>query len=265
MSKAKSTSLLIATVLGLQILLCSTASAQKMDQQPLRSSLQLVAVTTPDWIAVEGRLQRYDRTKPGKHWKKVGDPITIVVGKKGNGWGRGLIPPDGAGPISLQDPVKKEGDGRSPAGVFRLTQAFGYSAEPPAGLKLPYIPLTPTVECVDDPGSQFYNRIVDRATIPSPDWHSSEHMASEGGAYVWGVVIDQNPTPAAAFAGSCVFLHVWAGRGQGTSGCTAMPQDQLEPILTWLEPARDPILVQLPIAEYKKLKKPWHLPKPPKS
>jgi L,D-peptidoglycan transpeptidase YkuD (ErfK/YbiS/YcfS/YnhG family) len=252
----------IARNLTFLIAAAAPALAQS-DPQPLSNARQLIVVTTPDWNAVEGRLQRYQRSKPGQHWNAIGDPLTIVVGKKGTAWGRGILPPPG--PISLQDPVKKEGDGKSPAGAFRLTSAFGYAPQPQPGWKMSYIPLTPTVECVDDSNSQYYNRIVDRSTIAAPDWHSSEHMASEGTAYVWGAVIDQNPTPSTAYGGSCVFLHVWAGRGQGTSGCTAMPQDQLRPILAWLDPAQQPILIQAPIASYKKLKEAWKLPNPPKT
>jgi len=44
-----------------------------------------------------------------------------------------------------------------------------------------------------------------------------------------------------------------------------MAQLQLEPILAWLDPAANPILVQLPQAQYKKLRKPWRLPKLPRS
>jgi D-alanyl-D-alanine dipeptidase len=128
---------------------------------------------------------------------------------------------------------------------------------------MPYIPLTPSIECVDDPTSHFYNRIVDRASV-STDWNSSEKMASAGAAYRWGAVIDHNAN-AVPNVGSCVFMHIWAGPGQGTAGCTAMPQDQFEPILAWLNPAAKPILVQLPVAQYDKLKKPWHLPKLPRS
>ena len=129
---------------------------------------------------------------------------------------------------------------------------------------MPYVNLTPTVECVDDTASKFYNRIVDRATV-SPDWHSSEHMSEAGIAYRWGAVIDHNVNPITPGLGSCVFLHIWAGPATGTAGCTAMPQDQLEPILAWLDPAARPILVQLPLAQYEKLKRPWHLPKFPKA
>ena len=252
----------IAFVAGL--LFSATAAAQAPDQQPLRSSLQMIMVTTTDWNTVEGRLQRYERARPGQPWKRVGDPIVIVMGKKGMGWGAGLVPTDDPAIRSPQDPVKKEGDGKSPAGVFRISTTFGYAAHKPANWKMPYISLTPSVECVDDSTSHFYNRIVDRATV-SADWHSSEHMSQAGDAYRWGAVIDHNVNPAVPSGGSCVFMHIWGGPGVGTAGCTAMPQAQLEPILAWLDPARGPILVQMPPPQYKKLKRPWHLPELPNS
>jgi D-alanyl-D-alanine dipeptidase len=246
------------------LLLCaaSTAAAQTSTQEPFRSSRQMIVVTTPDWNAVSGRLQRYERSKPEDRWKAVGGEIVIVVGKKGTGWGAGLIPTDGPGLRTPDDPVKKEGDGKSPAGVFRISTAFGYAAQAPPAWKMPYVSLTPSVECVDDSTSKFYNRIVDRASV-TPDWHSSEHMSEAGIAYRWGAVIDHNVNLTTPGVGSCVFLHIWAGPAMGTAGCTAMPQDQLEPILAWLNPASSPILVQLPRAQYKKLEKLWHLPNPP--
>ena len=222
----------------------------------------MIVVITLDWNSVPGLLQRYERTRPGQHWKPIGASIVIVVGKKGTGWGAGLFQTDTPGLRSPGDPVKKEGDGKSPAGVFRISTTFGYAAQAPPAWKMPYVSLTPSVECVDDSASRFYNRIVDRATV-SPDWHSSEHMSEAGVAYRWGAVIDHNVSPTTPGVGSCVFLHIWAGPATGTAGCTAMPQDQLEPILAWLDPTDSPILVQLPLAQYKKLKKPWRMPKPP--
>lgn len=245
-------------------LLLSAVAAPGSNQPPVRSSLQMIVVTTADWSTVDGRLQRYERTERGKDWKRVGDPIVIVVGKKGMGWGAGLVPTDDPATRGPQDPVKKEGDGKSPAGVFRIGTAFGYADQKPAGWKMAYVSLTPSVQCVDDSTSHFYNRIVDHATV-SPDWHSSEHMAEAGIAYRWGAVIDHNVDPTVPSVGSCVFVHIWGGPGVGTAGCTAMPQDQLEPILAWLDPAKSPILVQMPLAQYKKLKRPWHLPELPNS
>jgi D-alanyl-D-alanine dipeptidase len=243
---------------GLPFYLVSLAASQSQNQQPLSSSTQMIVVTTPDWNAVSGQLQRYERARAGTQWKPLGSPVVIVVGKTGLAWGSGLFPTNSDAIRTSQEPVKKEGDGKSPAGVFLFGSAFGYADRPLQGSKLPYIPLTPKVECVDDAASHFYNRILDRTSV-SPDWNSSEKMASAGEAYRWGAVIDHN-SDAIPNAGSCVFMHIWAGPGQGTAGCTAMPQDQLEPILAWLDPAAKPILVQLPVAQYKKLKTPWHLP-----
>ena len=239
--------------------LCLAPACVPAQQQPLGSSRQLVVVTTADWDAVEGSLQRYERAEAGGAWKPVGEPVVIVVGGKGMGWGTGLVATDRPGVRSPADPVKKEGDGKSPAGAFRFGTAFGDAAQAPSGWKLSYIRLTPTVECVDDIHSRSYNQIVDRATV-TPDWNSSEHMLSIGEAYRWGAVIENNANPIVPSAGSCVFMHIWSGRGRGTAGCTAMPQTELEPILAWLDPSRMPVLVQLPRAQYERLRKGWQLP-----
>jgi D-alanyl-D-alanine dipeptidase len=184
-----------------------------------------------------------------------------VVGKKGLGWGAGIAPDDGRRAAS--DPVKKEGDGKSPAGIFRLSTAFGYAAQGPPGWKMPYLSLTSSVECVDDARSKFYNRVVDRATV-APDWNSSEQMLRPDGQYRWGLVVDHNAEPVTAGAGSCIFLHIWLGPGVGTTGCTAMAQEQLEALLARLDSARNPLLVQLPRSQYKKLRRQWKLPALPR-
>ncbi|MDD3500409.1 MAG: hypothetical protein PHS85_08640, partial [Sulfurovum sp.] len=82
-------------------------------------SNQLIVVTTENWSASEGKLQRYERIDT--KWEKVGKSIEIKLGRNGLGWGRGLHTiPDNTRFI------KKEGDGKSPAGIFELKQAFGY-------------------------------------------------------------------------------------------------------------------------------------------
>jgi L,D-peptidoglycan transpeptidase YkuD (ErfK/YbiS/YcfS/YnhG family) len=220
--------------------------------------MQMIVVTTADWDAVAGRLERYERATPGKKWKAVGRSFAVVVGKSGLAWGSGIVPV-AASLAGASDPVKKEGDGRAPAGVFRLTTAFGYAAEAQPGWKMPYLRLTGSVECVDDTNSRFYNRVLDRGTV-APDWNSSEHMLRPDELYRWGVVVDHNSSPTRPGAGSCIFLHIWRGSGIGTVGCTAMPREQLESLLGWLDPRRQPLLVELPASEYKRARRLWHLP-----
>ena len=226
---------------------------------PLAASTEVVVVTTSGWDAVSGTLRRYQRPNSHSRWTVVGQPVEVVVGKNGLGWGSGIAAADLAKVRIASDPVKKEGDGKAPAGVFRLSKAFGYAAESQAGWKMPYVALAPSVECVDDTTSKFYNRVLDRGTV-TPDWNSSEHMLRTDELYRWGIIVDHNAEPPAAGSGSCIFMHIWRGPGQGTVGCTAMPRTEVESLLGWLDPTRTPLLVQLPEAEYRKLESHWKLP-----
>jgi D-alanyl-D-alanine dipeptidase len=250
-------------IFGCVVALCSASLALAEGKQPaaLRTSTQVLVVTTQDWDGVDGTLQVYERPYARKRWKAVGGSIPVVVGKKGLGWGAGVA--SDAVRRAASDPVKKEGDGKSPAGIFRLSTAFGYAAEEPPGWKMPYLGITPSVECVDDVRSKFYNRVLDRATV-APDWNSSEQMLRPDGQYRWGLMVDHNAEPLTAGAGSCIFLHIWLGPGVGTTGCTAMAQEQLEGLLGRLDAARNPLLVQLPRPEYKKLRRRWKLPRLPR-
>ncbi|WP_216841033.1 L,D-transpeptidase [Acidobacterium sp. S8] len=248
-----------------------TASAQTSASQrdPLAQSTQMIVVTTSGWNAVNGRLQRYERATPDDAWRPAGDGTPIVVGKNGLGWGIGVTGTNDANLRLAADPVKKEGDGKSPAGIFSLGTAFGDAPTPLTGVKLAYLSLTPSIECVDDTRSKYYNRVIDRSTV-SADWKSSEHMRDVGEAYRWGIVVNHNNTVAGnnaenprPGAGSCVFLHIWGGPDHGTAGCTAMATPKLETLLQWLDPKRNPLLVQLPVDEYKRLASQWKLPPMP--
>ena len=251
------------------ILLCIIVSVfiftavEAKEPRAFSSSTQMIVVTTDTWDSPQGMLRRYEREHPGNPWQPVGPPITVMVGKTGLGWGKGLLNPPTrpASDLKKADPVKKEGDGKAPAGVFRLSKAFGYAPQEQAGWKMPYVNLTPSIECVDDEKSKFYNTLVD-TTIISPDWgqHENEKMRRSDDLYRWGIVVDHNANPRVPGGGSCIFMHIWKGPAQPTVGCTAMPQADMELLLGWLDSARKPLLVQLPAAQYQKLGHRWNLP-----
>jgi len=57
-------------------------------------STQMIVVTTASWDSPQATLRRYERERPGNPWQTAGQPITVMLGKNGLGWGRGaLIPP----------------------------------------------------------------------------------------------------------------------------------------------------------------------------
>jgi D-alanyl-D-alanine dipeptidase len=214
---------------------------------------QLVVVTTPAWDSISGTLRRYTRASASAPWRAVGDPVPIVVGETGLAWGD-----DALG--RRRDPRKREGDGKAPAGRFPLQTAFGFAPPSAVGwVRLPYLPLGEGTECVDDAASARYNTVVDRDAVRRVDWKSAERMRSID-LYRLGVVVGYNARPVRRGRGSCIFLHIWRSADSPTSGCTAMPADDLETIVRWLDPARRPMLVQLPAAEYARLRRAWSLP-----
>jgi L,D-peptidoglycan transpeptidase YkuD (ErfK/YbiS/YcfS/YnhG family) len=173
---------------------------------------QVLLTLANDPKATTGLLWRMER-KPAGPWKPAGAAIPVSLGRHGLAWGLGEH--DSKLPRGLSR--KKEGDGCSPIGVFALPLAFGSLAKP-RGLRLPYLRCTSHHLGIDDPRSQFYNQIVDARQVAC-DWVNPETMIPSNGCYALGAVIP-------------------------TSGCTAMSLDHVRLVLRWLDPAKQPRLVQ---------------------
>lgn len=253
-----------AALRGLLVVLASAvlaACAGRMPRAPMPAwadAGQLVLVTTGDWNADHGELRRYERKDGEREWRPVGLPTPIMVGRAGAAWGIGLHPPVGDGPRKL------EGDGRAPAGVFRIGTAFGYAAD--IATPWPYQPMQATDYCVDVTGSPLYNRIVNADEVgPAAVAGSTEPMRRDLHAdgdqrYRLGFVIEHNPDNRDG-AGSCIFAHLWKAPGVTTAGCTAMAEPAMQQLLAWLQPQRRPVFVLLPLAEFERHRAGWGLPR----
>jgi len=214
---------------------------------------QLLLVRATSWVASTGTLQRYERRK-GSPWSDVGPPIPVNLGRHGLAWGRGRQ-------AAQPGPVKREGDGKSPAGVYRLGTAFGVTDSlPGASRRFPYLQTSPTTYCVEETRSAYYNQIVDSTRVTPPSWEQWSEMLRADGLFNWGVVVEQNAPDIKKGAGSCVFLHLWRGPDKPTAGCTAMPAEALEEALAWLDADLEPTLVQLPEAVFQRVHDAWGLP-----
>lgn len=192
---------------------------------------QTLVVVTPEWAATWGMAALY------RGDTLVWGPVAVHVGHAGLGWGVGThSAPDPSDPA----PRKKEGDGRSPAGVFRVGRLW--TRETAARL-----------HCVDDPAAADYGRVVPLTPGEAPPWRSAEAMA------MYRVVVEVRHNPQRAPGqGSCIFLHDGAAP---TVGCTAMAPHALDALLTRLAPGDR--LVQLPAAVYGAKAKAWGLPAAP--
>jgi L,D-peptidoglycan transpeptidase YkuD (ErfK/YbiS/YcfS/YnhG family) len=220
-----------------------------------RDARQLVLVTIPDWNADRGSLRTYERI--GNGWHGAGAAQAVTIGRAGAAWGIGLHETQGDGPI------KREGDGRSPAGVFSIGEAFGYAGV--ADTALHYRALQESDYCIDVSGSPLYNRIVDAhvvgadAVAASTEPMRRDLHADGDQRYRLGFVIEHN-AQAHVGGGSCIFAHEWKSPTDATAGCTAMSDTTIQSLLAWLRPDQHPIFILLPEGEYMRLQQTWHLP-----
>jgi L,D-peptidoglycan transpeptidase YkuD (ErfK/YbiS/YcfS/YnhG family) len=240
---------------------CAHAPSSAGEANRWQHARQMVVVTTGGWDDIHGELHTFERSDGGD-WREAGAARAVVIGRTGAAWGIGLHDT----PAGDMGPVKREGDGRSPAGVFGVGEAFGYA--PTAATGLHYAAMDAGDYCVDVSGSPLYNRIVDSAEVGADAVKdSTEPMRRDLHAdgdqrYRLGFVIEHNPQ-ATAMGGSCIFGHLWKTPDTATAGCTAMAPESMRSLLGWLDADAQPVFVLLPIDEYQALQAAWQLPRLP--
>lgn len=190
----------------------------------LREAKRLVLVTAPDMNQERVSLRLYVRKTPDAAWQQVGRPRGAVIGRAGMGWGHGYRTMAGTG-----EPVKREGDKRTPAGFFAIGSSFGFQPSSRSGHVL--LRRNETI-CVDDVRSKHYNTIQKRSVV-GPKVRG-ENMAAIS-MYRHGLFVDY-PSSRKAQAGSCIFLHLMTKTGRGTLGCLAVPEMTLLGLQTFAEP-----------------------------
>lgn len=225
---------------------------ETVQEAPVPETRQAVVVLSEGWDSLRATL--FVLEKADSNWQVLRQH-PAVVGQKGLAWG-----------IGLRDfrqnpgPIKKEGDKKSPAGVFSFGEAFGYS--PPASLppiKWTYQQIVWETQCIEDVESAHYNQIV-LETDPEKDWEQADRMARKDDLYELGMFVNHNVDPAEPGSGSCIFLHLWRSDNEGTLGCTAMARDHMVELLQWVDPRKQPVLVQVPKEAYPLISGQWGLP-----
>jgi L,D-peptidoglycan transpeptidase YkuD (ErfK/YbiS/YcfS/YnhG family) len=134
----------------------------------------------------------------------------------------------------------KEGDGKTPIGIYTLGTAFGWGGKP-SGLKMPYRATTENDYWVDDASSADYNKWITYSGNPSSRWNSFERLKQP--LYKYAVAINYNVNPIIKGKGSAIFLHVWRNSSSPTAGCVALSEQNLLKVLNWLNPSKKPIIV----------------------
>src|SRR4030042_1735681 len=155
-------------------------------------------------------------------WQMAFEPFYAVIGKNG------FAPPG----------EKREGDGKTPSGIFALRKTFGYA--PSAITKIPYRQALEDDLWIDDPNSTDYNRWVKASKTSAKSY---EKMKRDDDLYKYGIVIEYNNNPVVKGYGSAIFLHVWGGESVSTAGCVAVSEEDIIKILAWLDPQALPLII----------------------
>lgn len=124
---------------------------------------------------------------------------------------------------------KKEGDGKTPTGIYSFGQAFGVANNP--GISRNWLTVNSNHYWVDDASSPFYNRLVD-ASQTGIQWSSAEHLIDYPTAYKYAIAVNYN-TAYIPNAGSAIFLH--CSTGGSTAGCISISQSNMIHILQFLQ------------------------------
>ncbi|HVF03628.1 MAG TPA: L,D-transpeptidase family protein [Frankiaceae bacterium] len=174
---------------------------------------QLVVVTNNSWSATYATLATYEKRADGT-WRRVHGPWGVRIGR--NGFGS----------------PKREGDGQTPVGSYRVPLLFGVSASP--STRYPWLRVDGYDVWVDDPRSAYYNTRQRRPA--NGRWTSAESLYQPG-VYSYAAVVGYNAdrTP---YEGSAIFFHVTTG--YATAGCVSATRDRVVAVLRWLDPAKKP-------------------------
>ena len=89
--------------------------------------------------------------------------------------------------------MKKEGDLRSPAGIFELGGVYGTVPAPQKKRSMPYRRITPRDMWVDDPASPLYNQHFVLKHDPVTPWEFKQQMKLNDYAHSLKLTDGRNP------------------------------------------------------------------------
>lgn len=123
--------------------------------------------------------------------------------------------------------MKKEGDGATPAGQWRIMYGM-YRPDRLAipDTRLPMSPIFPQDGWCDAPADPNYNQFV---KLPHP--HSHEQLFRKDRLYDICLVLDYNIDPRVRNRGSAVFFHLTSPDQKPTAGCVAVEPDAMRLVL----------------------------------
>ncbi len=128
--------------------------------------------------------------------------------------------------------AKREGDGKTPAGVWPLRRLLWRSDRTfLPNTALPYQPIRMSDGWCDAPLDRQYNQ-----PIEMPYGGGAESLWREDHVYDFVVVVGYNDDPVVPGAGSAIFLHLARPAYSATEGCVALAREHMAAFLRQASP-----------------------------
>lgn len=213
----------------------------KSKYEQLGSPSKIIFALAPTWSSNRANLQLWVKNVDGE-WVHQGRSIDAMIGRSGLGLGLDWYHLEKS---FRKVALKKEGDGKTPFGMYLLGQKFGKLPAHEFKQNENYLELNEGTQCVDDPSSPYYSRIVETTkgnSIVEPNWKSFESMYKEP-LYQQGIVIDYK-TRASDRSGSCIFMHLENPASKGTAGCIALQKTHLDEIFEFAKD-HEPVMLAI--------------------
>jgi L,D-peptidoglycan transpeptidase YkuD (ErfK/YbiS/YcfS/YnhG family) len=127
---------------------------------------------------------------------------------------------------------KREGDGATPRGIFRLKRLWWRAGRHPRPATfLPIQRIMPDDGWCENPSDRHYNR-----RIKVPPNSKADRLTRKDNLYDFIVELDHNTKPRIAGRGSAVFMHVARPGFAPTAGCVALDINSLRRLLARVGP-----------------------------
>lgn len=136
--------------------------------------------------------------------------------------------------------TKREGDGKSPEGVWALRRGLCYAKDFESAF--PMEQYDENDMWVEDAESADYNTFV---RDPLPETKGDRLWERRNTQFRYIVAIEYNTDPIIKGAGSAIFIHAWRAEGKPTAGCVAMAEEDVKRLVEWLNPKQNPHIVIL--------------------
>jgi L,D-peptidoglycan transpeptidase YkuD (ErfK/YbiS/YcfS/YnhG family) len=209
---------MLAAHLLASIVLATCPSNPANDLRPQPAGRQLITVHAATARTTYATLRTWRRSRGC--WRPVAGPFQARVGYNGLSGNR------------------REGDGTTPTGTFRIGSTM-YGNAPNPGVRFRYR----RVVCGDwwdeDPASPTYNTFQHvRCGARLPFRVKSRGMWQQPQAYPYLAIVEFNMRPVVPGRGSGIFLH--AQTGGPTQGCISLGRGALVRVLRWLRPDAAP-------------------------